>query len=221
MALSRSYSRSAALRILSLTRGGQTRPVALQPASNLDRSRPKLSLAPCTEPMSCGTTSKPGEGCSTMACRRMYHGAIGQAVTPPCIVMSSRAAETVTPHLPSVRFSRRVRSVANRMLWNMRPNPAHTRAAAPKQYIWRSLKTSNEQTVVDLGRRLLFQLEQRAEVGIPPKSKLFSAVINDYIRHRERNHRHGGTSAGMLRQIIRANLSPDARRPSLWLGRTV
>ena len=73
------------------------------------------------------------------------------------------------------------------------------------KYIWRSLKTSNEQTAVDLGRRLLFQLEQRAEQGLPPKSKLFAAVIDDYIRYRERDHRHGGTSAGMLRQIIRVS----------------
>jgi hypothetical protein len=58
---------------------------------------------------------------------------------------------------------------------------------------------------VDLGRRLLFQLEQRADQGLPPKSKLFAAVIDDYIRHRERDHRHGGTSAGMLRQIIRVS----------------
>ena len=67
------------------------------------------------------------------------------------------------------------------------------------------LKTSNEQTAVDLGRRLLFQLEQRADQGLPPKSKLFAAVIDDYIRYRERDHRHGGTSAGMLRQIIRVS----------------
>ena len=109
------------------------------------------------------------------------------------------------------------------------------------KYIWRSLKTTNEQTAVDLGRRLLFQIEQRAEQGLPPKSKLFAAVIDDYIRYRERDHRHGKTSAGMLRQIIRVskfwreyagelavedigdglviNSSPDARRLSLWLGR--
>src|SRR6478752_3390549 len=74
---------------------------------------------------------------------------------------------------------------------------------SPRQYIWRSLKTSNEQAAVDSGRRLLFQIEQRADQGLPPKSKSFSAVIDDYIRYRERDHRHGGTSAGMLRQIIR------------------
>jgi hypothetical protein len=76
---------------------------------------------------------------------------------------------------------------------------------APRQYIWRSLKTSNEQTAVDLGRRLLFQLEHRVDQGLPPKSKLFAAIIDDYIRYRERDHRHGGTSAGMLRQIIRVS----------------
>ena len=91
---------------------------------------------------------------------------------------------------------------------------------SPRQYIWRSLKTSNEQAAVDLGRRLLFQIEQRADQGLPPKSKLFAAVIDDYIRHRERDHRPGGTSAGMLRQIVRVNSSHDVRRLSLWIGRT-
>ena len=82
---------------------------------------------------------------------------------------------------------------------------ARIRTSASGKYIWRSLKTSNEQAAVDLGRRLLFQLEQRAEQGLPPKSKLFAAVIDDYIRYRERDHRHGKTSAGMLRQIIRVS----------------
>jgi hypothetical protein len=57
---------------------------------------------------------------------------------------------------------------------------------------------------VELGRRLLFQLEQRAEQGLPLKSELFSAVIDDSIAYRERDHRHGKTSAGILRQIIRS-----------------
>ena len=82
---------------------------------------------------------------------------------------------------------------------------ARIRLTASRRYIWRSLKTSNEQAAVDLGRRLLFQLEQRAEQGLPPKSKLFSAVIDDYIRFRQRDHNHGRTSDGMLRQIIRVS----------------
>jgi hypothetical protein len=77
-------------------------------------------------------------------------------------------------------------------------------AGSPK-YNTRSLGTSNEQAAVDLGRRLLFQLEQRVEAGLPPKSELFGAVIDDYIRYRERDHRHGGTSAGLLRQIVRVS----------------
>jgi integrase len=82
---------------------------------------------------------------------------------------------------------------------------ARIRTSASGKYIWRSLKTANEQTAIDLGRRLLFQLEQRVDQGLPPKSKLFAAVIDDYIRYRERDHRHGKTSAGMLRQIIRVS----------------
>src|SRR3954449_11742954 len=76
---------------------------------------------------------------------------------------------------------------------------------APVKYIWRSLKTTDEQTAVRAGRRLLFQIEQRTDQGLPPKSKLFAAVIDDYIRYRERDHQHGKTSAGMLRQIIRVS----------------
>jgi hypothetical protein len=82
---------------------------------------------------------------------------------------------------------------------------ARLRIAASDKYICRSLKTSNEQTAIDLGRRLLFQIEQRAEEGLPPKSKLFAAVIDDYIAYRKRDHAHGKTSAGMLRQIIRVS----------------
>jgi|SRR4051812_48122948 hypothetical protein len=60
---------------------------------------------------------------------------------------------------------------------------------SPVKYIWRSLKTTDEQTAIRLGRRLLFQIEQRADQGLPPKSKLFAAVLDDYIRFRERDHR--------------------------------
>jgi hypothetical protein len=82
---------------------------------------------------------------------------------------------------------------------------ARIRTAASGRYTWRSLKTTNEQTAIDLGRRLLFQLEQRADQGLPPKSRFFAAVIDDYIAYRERDHRHGKTSAGMLKQIIRVS----------------
>ena len=82
---------------------------------------------------------------------------------------------------------------------------ARIRLSASGRYIWRSLKTTNEQNAIDLGRRLLFQLEQRADQGLPPKSKIFAAVIDEYIRYRLRDHQHGKTSAGMLRQIVRVS----------------
>lgn len=79
---------------------------------------------------------------------------------------------------------------------------ARIRTSASNKYIVRSLKTTIEHTAIQAGRRLLFQIEQRAEQGLPPKSKLFSTVIDDCIRYRERDvrfeemipahaHRHG------------------------------
>ncbi|SDK07025.1 Site-specific recombinase XerD [Bradyrhizobium sp. Rc2d] len=76
---------------------------------------------------------------------------------------------------------------------------------SPGKYVTRSLRTTVEEAAVQLGRRLLFQLEHRAEQGLPPKSKTFSTVIDDYIRFRERDHAHGKTSVGMLRQIRRVS----------------
>jgi hypothetical protein len=82
---------------------------------------------------------------------------------------------------------------------------ARIRTSASDKYIVRSPKTSTEATAIQLGRRLLFQIEHRAEQGLPPKSKKFSKVIDDYIRNRERDHAHGKTSDGMLRQIVRVS----------------
>lgn len=73
----------------------------------------------------------------------------------------------------------------------------------PKNYIWRSLKTADEQKALRQAQRLFFQLEDRAEQGLAVTSKTFSAVIDEYVRYRERDHRHGKTSAAMLRQIKR------------------
>ena len=77
--------------------------------------------------------------------------------------------------------------------------------ASPNQATDPSGGVSDEQTAIRLGRRLLFQIEQRADQGLPPKSKLFAAVIDDYIRYRQRDHQHGKTTAGMLRQIVRVS----------------
>jgi hypothetical protein len=77
---------------------------------------------------------------------------------------------------------------------------------SPGKYFWRSLKTWDEQIAIRADRRLLlFQIERRVDQGLPPKSKTFSKVIDDYIRYRERDNAHGRTSDGMLRQIIRVS----------------
>ena len=82
----------------------------------------------------------------------------------------------------------------------------YARIRLPSQkYFFRSLKTSNEETAIRAGRKLLYQIEERVEIGLPLKSKLFSSVIDDYVAFRERDHAHGKTSEGMLRQIVRVS----------------
>lgn len=75
----------------------------------------------------------------------------------------------------------------------------------PAKYVWRSLKTTDVEKAISTGRKLLFQVEQRTEHGFPLKSKLFSTVIDDYIAYRGRDHAHGRTTEGMLKQIIRVS----------------
>ena len=82
---------------------------------------------------------------------------------------------------------------------------ARLRTSGSTKYLWRSLRTTDEQTAVQLGRRLLFQIEHRNEQGFPLKSQLFSTVIDAYIAYRRRDHAHGRTSEGMLRQIVRVS----------------
>jgi hypothetical protein len=74
---------------------------------------------------------------------------------------------------------------------------------APRQYIWRSLKTSDEKQAERAARKLFYTFEQRAEQGLSVTSKSFSAVIDDYVRFRKKDHAQGRTSAAMLRQIER------------------
>ena len=65
---------------------------------------------------------------------------------------------------------------------------ARIRISASGRYIWRSLKTSNEQAAIDLGRRLLFQMEQRADRAFrqnpkysPPSLTTISAIVSGII----------------------------------------
>ena len=76
---------------------------------------------------------------------------------------------------------------------------------SPVKYVWRSLSTTDVEKAISLGRKLLFQLEHRADQGFPTKSRLFSTVIDDYIAYRQRDHVHGKTSKGMMKQIVRVS----------------
>ena len=53
---------------------------------------------------------------------------------------------------------------------------ARIRLSASGKYNWRSLKTTNEQTAVKAGRRLLFQLEQRADQGLDSQLGLSASL---------------------------------------------
>jgi hypothetical protein len=44
---------------------------------------------------------------------------------------------------------------------------------SPGKYFWRSLKTTDEATAIRAGRKLLYQTEERVEIGLPPKSIIF------------------------------------------------
>lgn len=74
---------------------------------------------------------------------------------------------------------------------------------APKQYTWRSLKTDDVMTAIRAAQKLFYKFEDRAEQGLPVTSKLFSAVIDDYVKWREKDNRQGKTSDAMLRQVKR------------------
>ena len=54
---------------------------------------------------------------------------------------------------------------------------ARIRTAASQKYVVRSLKTSNEETAVQLGRRLLFQIEQRADQGSRQNPNYFQSSL--------------------------------------------
>jgi len=73
----------------------------------------------------------------------------------------------------------------------------------PKQYIWRSLKTSDEKTAIYAAQKLFFTLEQRTEQGLSVKNRTFTQVIDEFIAFRTKDNKQGRTSDQMLRQIKR------------------
>jgi integrase len=53
--------------------------------------------------------------------------------------------------------------------------------------------------------KLFYNLEDRTEKGLPVRTKTFGAVIDEYVKFREKDHQQGRTQAGMLRQVKRVS----------------
>jgi integrase len=70
-------------------------------------------------------------------------------------------------------------------------------------YIFKSLKTGNTLEAIAKGQKFCHELEFRAELGFPITDKRTSDVIDEYIAYRTKEHEHGRTKLGMLRQIKR------------------
>jgi len=71
------------------------------------------------------------------------------------------------------------------------------------RYLWRSLKTADEQQAISVALRLHHSLEFRKQNGLPISSRKFEQVIAEYVAFRELQHQQGRTSSHMLRQIKR------------------
>lgn len=71
------------------------------------------------------------------------------------------------------------------------------------KYVYRSLKTGDLAVAIKAAEKLVYKFEFNAQYGIPNSAKTFGEVIDEYVKYRETENRHGRTSDGMLRQIKR------------------
>ena len=71
------------------------------------------------------------------------------------------------------------------------------------KYVYRSLKTGDLAAAIKAAEKLVYKFEFNAQHGIPNSAKTFGVVIDEYVKYRETENRHGRTSDGMLRQIKR------------------
>jgi integrase len=71
------------------------------------------------------------------------------------------------------------------------------------RYLWQSLKTRNQFEAVSAARKLFHSIEFRQQLGLPPGTRSFNRVIDEYVALRERQYAQGRTSIYMLRQIRR------------------
>lgn len=82
---------------------------------------------------------------------------------------------------------------------------------APRQYIWRGLKTDQLEVAKRSALKLLYEVEFKQRNGLPIFNHSFSAVIDEYVALRQKQHDRtkqkqkdqNYTSPAMLRQIKR------------------
>ena len=76
---------------------------------------------------------------------------------------------------------------------------------SPKQYFWRSLRTTDLSAAIERGKKLFFEVQFKAKYGLPVRSTKFEMAIEGYLAFREQSHKHGKTSLAMMRQIRRVS----------------
>ena len=75
----------------------------------------------------------------------------------------------------------------------------------PNKYKHRTLKTGNKAVAVKAAERLCYEMEFKAEHGIPIDAKPFADVVEEYVAFRRREHEQGHTSVHSMRQIKRVS----------------
>ncbi len=75
----------------------------------------------------------------------------------------------------------------------------------PNKYKHRTLKTGNKAVAVKAAERLCYEMEFKAEHGIPIDAKPFADVVREYVALRQKEHEQGHTSAHSMRQIKRVS----------------
>ncbi|WP_421696173.1 tyrosine-type recombinase/integrase [Aestuariivirga sp.] len=73
----------------------------------------------------------------------------------------------------------------------------------PNKYKHKSLKTGNKALAIKAAEKLSYELEFKAQHGIPIDARTFGAVTEEYIAFRQKQHEQGHTSAHSMRQIER------------------
>ena len=72
-------------------------------------------------------------------------------------------------------------------------------------YFYRSLYTHDRATAIRDGRRLLFSVDEKREIGAPLHERSFSSVIDEYCDLRARQVVQGHTTFHMYRQVQRVS----------------